>query len=57
MRIGRCMPIVLFGAMLLVLSDILVRAALNDQMPVGVVTSIVGAPVFCYLLRKRVLST
>src|SRR5207237_10497778 len=42
----------LLGAILLVLSDILVRAALNDQMPVGVVTSIVGAPVFCSLLRK-----
>ena len=42
----------LFGAALMIASDTLVRVWLNE-MPVGVVTSIVGAPVFCLLLRKR----
>jgi iron complex transport system permease protein len=42
----------LFGATLLILSDTIVRVYLND-MAVGVVTSIIGAPVFCYLLRRR----
>ncbi len=41
-----------FGAILLLASDILVRVWLSD-MPVGVITSIVGAPVFCLLLRRR----
>jgi ABC-type Fe3+-siderophore transport system permease subunit len=42
----------LMGSLLLVASDTLVRVWLSD-MPVGVITSIVGAPVFCYLLRRR----
>jgi len=42
----------LFGAILLLASDTLARVYL-DEMPVGVITSIVGAPVFCYLLRRR----
>jgi iron complex transport system permease protein len=42
----------IFGAILLVVSDTLVRVWLNE-MPVGVVTSLVGAPFFCYLLRRR----
>lgn len=40
------------GAGLLATSDLLVRVYLSE-MPVGVVTSLVGAPVFCVLLRKR----
>lgn len=42
----------LFGAILLLASDTLVRVLLNE-MPIGVVTSLVGAPFFCYLLRRR----
>src|SRR5437588_1540137 len=42
----------LFGAILLLASDTLARAFLRDEMPVGVVTSLIGAPVFCYLLRQ-----
>ena len=42
----------LFGAALMIASDTLVRVRLNE-MPVGVVTSIIGAPVFCILLRRR----
>ena len=43
----------LFGATLLLASDTVARALLSEQMPVGVVTSLIGAPVFCYLLRQR----
>jgi len=42
----------LLGAGLLVAADTVVRVYLNE-MQVGVVTSLVGAPVFCYLLRRR----
>lgn len=43
----------LFGAALLLISDTLVRAPFGDGLPVGVVTSLVGAPAFCWLLRRR----
>jgi iron complex transport system permease protein len=42
----------LMGALLLVTSDWLTRVFLN-QVEVGVVTSLIGAPLFCYLLRRR----
>lgn len=42
----------LLGAILLLAADTLVRVFLSE-MPVGVVTSLVGAPFFCYLLRRR----
>lgn len=42
----------LLGALLMIGGDTLVRVWLNE-MPVGVVTSVVGAPVFCLLLRRR----
>lgn len=49
----RLLPVAaLAGASLLVASDTVVRVWLND-MPVGVITAIVGAPVFCVLVRKR----
>ena len=39
------------GASLLVAADLIGRVYL-DEMPVGVITSLVGAPVFCILLRR-----
>ena len=46
------MPLaVVLGACLLVAADVIARAYL-DEMPVGVITSLVGAPVFCLLLRR-----
>ena len=42
----------LLGACLLLASDVIARVYLDD-MPVGVITSLVGAPVFCLLLRRR----
>ena len=41
------------GAVLLVLADSLARTALpgGEELPVGVVTALLGGPFFCYLLR------
>jgi iron complex transport system permease protein len=51
--VRRCLPVAaVLGATMMVLSDLLCRVWLNE-MPVGVVTSLVGAPVFCVLLRRH----
>ena len=42
----------LFGAILLILADTVARTVF-DEMPVGVLTAIMGGPVFIYLIRKR----
>jgi iron complex transport system permease protein len=41
------------GAVLLVLADTLARTLLpqGEELPVGVVTALIGGPFFCYLLR------
>ena len=45
----------LLGAVLLVAADIAARVVLRPQeLPVGVMTALVGAPFFIYLARKRV---
>lgn len=45
----------LMGALLLVLADLLARVAvIPAELPVGVVTSALGAPFFVLLLRRRV---
>jgi iron complex transport system permease protein len=44
----------LAGAMFLVLTDTLARTvAAPTEIPVGAVTSFLGAPFFAYLLRSR----
>lgn len=44
-----------FGAILLLVSDIAARTLLKPQeLPVGVMTAIVGAPVFVYLAKSKV---
>ncbi|MXQ55508.1 FecCD family ABC transporter permease [Shimazuella alba] len=43
----------LFGAVLLLVADIISRAIMIDQViPVGVMTAVIGAPIFLYLVRK-----
>lgn len=45
------------GAILLVWADTIARSVPGGQeLPVGVVTAFVGAPFFCYLLRRRLAS-
>ncbi len=43
----------LAGGILLILADTLARVIMVQEIPVGVITSIFGAPFFLYLLRKR----
>jgi heme transport system permease protein len=44
----------LMGATLLSLADLIARLALRPaELPIGIVTSVVGVPVFLYLLRRR----
>lgn len=44
----------LTGATLLSLSDLIARLSLRPaELPIGIVTSVVGVPVFLYLLRRR----
>ena len=44
----------LLGALLLCAADIVARLALSPaELPIGIVTAIVGVPVFIYLLRNK----
>jgi iron complex transport system permease protein len=43
----------LIGASYLVAVDLVARTALAGEIPIGILTAIVGAPVFAYLLRKN----
>ncbi|MGA9996076.1 MAG: iron chelate uptake ABC transporter family permease subunit, partial [Pyrinomonadaceae bacterium] len=44
----------LVGAMLLSLADLIARLSLRPaELPIGIVTSAVGVPVFLSLLRRR----
>ncbi|NEW69177.1 FecCD family ABC transporter permease [Streptomyces rhizosphaericus] len=51
----RLLPLsALFGALLLVVVDLVCRTAMEVQeLPVGVVTSLIGAPALLYLLDRR----
>jgi iron complex transport system permease protein len=43
-----------FGGTLLSLADLIARVALRPaELPIGIVTSVVGVPVFLSLLRRR----
>jgi iron complex transport system permease protein len=45
---------ILFGGAFLVLADLLARTALApSEIPIGVVTAVVGAPFFAFVLRSR----
>ncbi len=43
----------LAGAILLLAADTLSRAVLPAEVPVGVLTALIGGPFFCYIFRKR----
>jgi iron complex transport system permease protein len=52
----RVLPLALTtGGVLMVWADTLARIALPDgrELPVGLVTALLGAPFFCYLLRRQ----
>lgn len=50
----RLLPIsMLAGALLLMSADTVTRALLPTEIPIGVLTSLIGGPFFCYIFRKR----
>ncbi|NQU15099.1 MAG: iron ABC transporter permease [Desulfobacteraceae bacterium] len=43
----------LTGAILLLFADTVTRAILPHEIPIGVITALIGGPFFCYIFRKR----
>jgi iron complex transport system permease protein len=43
----------LSGAILLLWADTITRAVLPHEIPIGVLTALIGGPFFCYLFRRR----
>jgi len=43
----------LAGAILLLCADTVTRAILSSEIPIGVLTALIGGPFFCYIFRKR----
>ena len=43
----------LAGAILLLCADTVTRALLPSEIPIGVLTALIGGPFFCYIFRKR----
>ena len=43
----------LAGAVLLLTADTITRAILPHEIPIGVLTALIGGPFFCYIFRKR----
>jgi len=41
------------GGLLLVLADTLTRAVLPAEVPIGVLTALIGGPVFCIIFKRR----
>ena len=41
------------GAILLLLGDTVTRAVLPHEIPIGVLTALIGGPFFCYIFRRR----
>ena len=41
------------GAILLLCADTVTRAVLPHEIPIGVLTALIGGPFFCYLFRRR----
>ncbi len=52
----RLLPIsFLAGALLLLGADTVSRAVLPTEVPVGILTSLIGGPFFCYIFRRKQL--
>jgi iron complex transport system permease protein len=53
----RLLPIsMLFGAFLLLAADTITRAVLPHEIPIGVLTALIGGPVFCWIFKRNRLS-
>lgn len=50
----RLLPVaILAGALLLLAADTVTRAVLPREIPIGVLTALIGGPFFCYIFRKH----
>ncbi len=50
----RLLPVsLLAGAILLLAADTVTRTILPAEVPIGVLTALIGGPFFCYIFRKR----
>jgi iron complex transport system permease protein len=50
----RLIPVsLLAGAILLLSADTITRAVLPTEIPIGVLTALIGGPFFCYLFHKQ----
>ena len=50
----RLIPVsIMAGAVLLLCADTITRAVLPQEIPIGVLTALIGGPFFCYIFRKR----
>jgi iron complex transport system permease protein len=50
----RLIPVsLLAGAILLLIADTVTRAVLPSEIPIGVLTALIGGPFFCYVFRKQ----
>jgi iron complex transport system permease protein len=50
----RLVPVAtLAGAILLLCADTVTRAVLPSEVPIGVLTALIGGPFFCYIFRRR----
>ena len=45
----------LAGAILLLAADTVTRAVLPSEVPIGILTALIGGPYFCYIFRRRQL--
>jgi iron complex transport system permease protein len=45
------------GAILLLWADTITRALLPSEIPIGILTSLIGGPFFCYIFRRRQLGS
>ena len=43
----------LTGGLLLLIADTITRAALPAEVPIGVLTALLGGPFFCILFKRR----
>jgi iron complex transport system permease protein len=43
----------MLGSIYLIVCDTMARTLTTSEIPVGIITSIVGAPYLCYLLRNK----
>ncbi len=41
------------GALLLLAADTLTRAVLPSEVPIGVITALIGGPFFCFIFKRR----